>query len=80
MFAWNAFILTKQTITSCVPAGGERFMDQCVYESDRFGGGSVIVSPGICHDGRTQLKLVQGTLNAVIYRDDILHPIVLPFL
>jgi hypothetical protein len=55
-------------------------MDQCVYESDRFGGGSVIVSPGICHDGRTQLKLVQGTLNAVIYRDDILHPIVLPFL
>jgi hypothetical protein len=27
---------------------------------------------GICHDGRTQLKIVQGTLNAVKYRDDIL--------
>ena len=47
---------------------GERFMDQCVYESDRFGGGSVMV------------KTVQGTLNAVKYRDDILDPIVLPFL
>ena len=54
---------------------GERFTDQCVYESDRFGGGSVMVWAGICHDGRTQLKIVQGTLNAVKYRDDILDHI-----
>ena len=59
---------------------GERFTDQCVYESDRFGGGSVMVWAGICHDGRTQLKIVQGTLNTVKYRDDSLDPIVLPFL
>ena len=39
-----------------------------------------MVWAGICHDGRTQLKIVQGTLNAVKYRDDILDPIVLPFL
>ena len=52
-------------------------MDQCVYESDRFGGGRVIVWAGICHDGRTQLQIVQGTLNVVKYRDDILDPIVL---
>ena len=39
-----------------------------------------MVWDGICHDGHTHLKIVQGTLNAVIYRDDILHPIVLPFL
>jgi hypothetical protein len=26
---------------------GERFMDQCVYESDCFGGGSVIVKPSV---------------------------------
>jgi hypothetical protein len=44
---------------------GERFTDQCVYESDRFGGGRVMVLSGICHDGRTQLKIVQVTLNAV---------------
>jgi hypothetical protein len=55
-------------------------MDQCVYDSDRFGGGSVMVCAGIFNDSRTQLKIVQGTLNAVKYRDDILDPIVLPFL
>ena len=41
---------------------GERVTDQCVYESVRFG---VKVCAGICHDGHTQLKIVQGTLNAV---------------
>ena len=59
---------------------GEHFTDQRVYESDRFGGGSFMVWAGICHDGRTQLKIDQGTLNTVKYRDDSLDPIVLPFL
>jgi hypothetical protein len=35
---------------------------------------------GICHDGRTQLKIVQGTFNVAKYRDNILDNIVLPFL
>jgi hypothetical protein len=39
-----------------------------------------MVWAGICHDGRTQLKIVQGTLSAVKYRDGILGLIVLPFL
>ena len=39
-----------------------------------------MVWDGICHDGRTQLKIFQGTLNAEKYRDDILDPIVLPFM
>jgi hypothetical protein len=39
-----------------------------------------LVCAEICHDGRTQLKIVQGTLNAVKYRDDIHDPIALPFL
>jgi hypothetical protein len=51
-----------------------------VYESDRFGGGSVMVWAGICHDGRTRIKIVHGTLNAVKYRNNILDPIILPFL
>ena len=49
-------------------------------ESDRFGAGSVMVCAGICHDGHTRLKIVQGTLNAGKYRCDILDPIVLSFL
>jgi hypothetical protein len=39
-----------------------------------------MVWAGICHGVRTQPKIVQGTLNAVIYRDDILDPVVLSFL
>ena len=35
---------------------------------------------GICHDGHTHLKIVQGTLNVVKYKDDNLGPIVRPFL
>jgi len=35
---------------------------------------------GICYDARTQLEIVQGPLNAVKHKDDILDPIVLPFL
>jgi hypothetical protein len=58
----------------------ERLMDWCVYESDRFGSGSVMVWTGICRDAPTQLTIVQGTLNAIKYRDDIIDPIVLPFL
>ena len=47
---------------------GERFTDQCVYETDRFGGGKVMVWAGIYHDGSSQPKIVQGTFNAVNYR------------
>jgi hypothetical protein len=39
-----------------------------------------MVWAGICHAVCTQLKIVQGTLNTVKYRDDILDHIVLPFL
>ena len=39
-----------------------------------------MVCAGICHDGCTQLKIVQGTLNAVKYICNILDPIVLSFL
>jgi hypothetical protein len=73
------FVLAMDVIAYTADVG-ERFTDQCVYESDRFGGGSVMVRAGICHDGRTQLNIVQGTLNAIKYRDDIIDAIVLPFL
>jgi transposase len=39
-----------------------------------------MVWAGIFHGGRTQLKIVQGTLDAVKYREDILDPTVLSFL
>jgi hypothetical protein len=35
---------------------------------------------GISHVERTDLKVIDGNLNAARYRDDIIAPIVLPFL
>jgi len=58
---------------------GERLSDACVQETDRFGGGSVMVWGGVSHNGCTELKIVAGNLNAVRYRDEILQPVVLPF-
>ena len=57
----------------------ERFLDCCVVEHDRFGGGSVLVWAGISYDGHTDLYVIRnGALTGVRYRDEILHPIVRP--
>jgi hypothetical protein len=58
----------------------ERFADGCVKETDRFGGGGVMVLGGISHVGKTNIKIVVGNLNGIRYRDEILAPIVLPFI
>lgn len=58
----------------------ERFADACVHECDRFGGGGVMVWAGITHAGRTELKVVEGRLTGVRYRDEILDHIVRPFI
>jgi hypothetical protein len=59
---------------------GERFSDACVLETDRFSGGSVMKWGGRGHVERTDLKVIDGNLNAARYRDEIIAPIVLPFL
>ena len=60
--------------------GGERFSDAYVLETDRVGGGSVMIWGGIRHVERTDLKVIDGNLNRAHYRDEIIAPIVLPFL
>ena len=40
----------------------------------------MIVWGGISHNGKTQLVTVNGILNAQKYKDDILAPVVLPFM
>lgn len=59
---------------------GERYAQVCVREVDRFGGGSVMVWGSFCAHGRSPLVVVQGNLNAVQYRDQILQPVLLPFM
>jgi len=50
---------------------GERFADACVAQVDRFGGGSVMVWPAIRHGWKSQLLIIDGRMNAVMYKDTI---------
>ena len=59
---------------------GERYAQCCVMERDRYGGGSVMVWAGITARNHTVLIIVDGNLNAERYRDEILTPVVVPFL
>ena len=56
---------------------GERFVDACVRQHDRHGGGSVMVWEELHLHGRTPLHLVQGNVTVVRYRDKIVRRIVL---
>ena len=47
---------------------------------DRFGGGSFIVSGGIHFRGKTNLVVVRQNMNAQRYCNDILRPVVIPFM
>ena len=70
------FVLAMDVIV-CTAGVGHVLRTSVCTSPTNFGGGGVIVWDGICHDGRIQLKIVQGTLNAVKYRDDLLNPIIL---
>nr|KAG5714667.1 hypothetical protein BaRGS_000155 [Batillaria attramentaria] len=59
---------------------GERYIDACVQEHDRYGGGSVMVWGGFHLHGRTPLYLIRGNLTGVRYRDEIVRPIIIPTL
>lgn len=59
---------------------GERFDVNNVLQRDRYGGGSVMVWGGICRNGRTDLITIQGTLNSVGYCNNVILPVVVPFL
>ncbi len=57
----------------------ERYMDACVRQVDMWGGSSTMVWAAISADHRSDLVFINGNLNAVLYRDEILGPVVLPF-
>lgn len=59
---------------------GERFRRCCIQTVVPFGGGSVMVWGGISGQGKTDLVVVDGNLNAQRYIDQILRPVLLPFL
>ena len=59
---------------------GEWFADVNVVDRVAHGGGGVMVWAGICYGQRTQVHFIDGILNAQRYRDEILRPIVVPFI
>ena len=59
---------------------GERYANNCVQEFDRFGGGSVMIWGGITARNRTDLLVIDGNLTGQRYRDEVLRPLVVPFL
>ena len=49
---------------------GERYLDACVTEVERFHRGSVMVWEGTNHQGKTDLIVIRGNLNAQGIRTD----------
>ena len=49
-------------------------------EHDRYGGGSVMIWGGITAQHRTNVIIVEGNLTGVRYHDEIMEPVVVPFL
>ena len=59
---------------------GERIAPACVQEIHPFGDGGIMVWGGICGDQKTPLITIQGNLTARAYINQVLTPVVLPFL
>ncbi len=59
---------------------GERFADVNVVDRVAHGDGGVMVWAGVCYGQRTQVHFIDGILNSQRYRDEILRPIVVPFI
>ena len=51
-----------------------------MLEGDRWGGTSIMVWGGISFHARTPLVVVDGNLNAARYVQEIMDPVLLPFL
>ena len=59
---------------------GERANENCINETQQFGGGSMLVRAGISMHTKTQIVRVNGNLNARRYQTDIITPVLLPHL
>ncbi len=85
---WNSVLFTDES-RFCVDAAdgrervwrrnGERYAQCCICNFNRWGGPSMVWA-GMSHNYRTPLVVIDGTLTARRYIDEVLQPQVLPFL
>ena len=59
---------------------GERLHPQNVAQHDRYGRGSVMIWVGICDNRKTDLVEVPRRLTAIRYCNEIVQPVIVPFL
>ncbi|GBL85806.1 hypothetical protein AVEN_170194-1 [Araneus ventricosus] len=60
---------------------GTRYWEPNIVERDNYRGGGLLVWAGLATNGRTVLYVFAGgSFTAVRYRDEILHPLVWPFI
>ena len=59
-------------------ARGERINENCVVETEPFGGGSIMMFAGISMHTKTPIVRLQGAVNAMRYQNDIFLPLVIP--
>ena len=59
---------------------GERYADCAVLQVNRWGGQSVMVWGGISYNHRTDLVIVEGSLTARHYINEIIEPHLFPFM
>ncbi len=59
---------------------GEWFADVNLVDRVAHGGGGVMVWAGICYGQRTRVHFIDGILNVQRYHEEILRPIVVPFI
>ncbi len=83
---WRGVLFTDESWFSLYRADGrrrrvgEQFADVNVVDRVADGGGGVMVWAGVCYGQRTPVHFIDGILNAQRYRDEILRPIVVPFI
>ncbi|GBN39589.1 Transposable element Tcb1 transposase [Araneus ventricosus] len=60
---------------------GTRYRAPNIVERDHYGGGCLLVWEGFSTNGRTDLYVFYGgSVTVALYRDEILHPLVRPFI
>ena len=59
---------------------GEHYAECCVRQYNRWGGASVMVWAGISFNHKSPLVVINGNITARRYIDDVLDPVMVPFL